>query len=296
MLFDAVYPRQSGKHTKEYYDWRYTNAFEKEAVSVMVYQDDNCIAQATIFQKSFNFEGKAVLSAQLGDLAIHPDYRSPLIIRGLYKQLNKYLKDKSYSLVFTTPNRQSKRLNHRLLNLESSKEIDFHLGFVLPSIKKVSNTTHELIKSDSFARIEESLKMYSSRFPSNSIKWAPQELFLKCSDPHKEHYLHHSDRLVAITTKEKRLGVSFFLIKAFAHENERKLVSGVSVRQFISSIAQFHGTPVYLYWGKNFDANEVRRRTISISNFVQPITIQYQSEIKAKFPFDKIELIDLDIY
>ncbi|MEP3198039.1 MAG: GNAT family N-acetyltransferase [Lentilitoribacter sp.] len=295
MLFDAVYPRQSGKHTQEYYDWRYTKAFEKEAVSVMVYQDDNFIAQATIFQQSFNIEDKTVLSAQLGDLAIHPDHRSPLIVRGLYKQLSSYLKDKSYSLVFTTPNEQSKRLNQRFLSLEK-KEIDFRLGFAMPPIKLVPNVIHELIKPDSFPRIEENLTTCSSRWSSNSIKWAPRELFLKCCDPHKKHYLHHSDRLVAITTKEKRFGMSFFLIKAFAKENERILVGKESTRCFINSIAKFHRTPIYLYWGKNLDAKDVERLTISISRFLQPISIQYRSEIKEDFPFDKIELIDLDIY
>ena len=236
------------------------------------------------------------MSAQLGDLAVHPHFRSPHIIRSLYKQLDKHLIENGYSVVFTTPNEQSKRLNQRLLGIENSIDINFCLGFAFPSWGKSPNIENVFIGAERFSNVLNRLSLYCSRFSLNSVNWSPQELFKKCCDTDKKHFLHYSDGIVAITTIEKKIGIRFFLIKAFAFENNSNHINTMNVQGLLGAIARFHKTPIYMYWGKNLDANELRRTTISLGSFIKPISIQFKSKTNKKFPFDKIELIDLDIH
>src|SRR5579863_4486730 len=98
--------------------WLYEQGFGKRCAVVAVFDDGKKVGQIVLLHQNIYLDGKEVAATQLIDLFILQAYRSPVLVRRIYKEVERLCEALRIRVVVALPNENSALLNARFMKLK----------------------------------------------------------------------------------------------------------------------------------------------------------------------------------
>jgi Acetyltransferase (GNAT) domain len=111
--------------------WLYERGFGQGSAVVAAFDDGRKVGQIVLLHQNIYLDGEPVIATQLVDLFILQAYRSPTLVRRLYREVERLCEAKNIRVVITLPNENSAPLNARFLKLRPFLSLPVRAGLSL---------------------------------------------------------------------------------------------------------------------------------------------------------------------
>jgi hypothetical protein len=108
--------------------WLYESGFGQGSAILAVFDDGKKVGQIALLHQKVYLDGTPAAATQLVDLFILQAYRSPQLVRRIYKEVDRLCRARNIRLVLALPNANSALLNERLLKLRPFLPLRARIG------------------------------------------------------------------------------------------------------------------------------------------------------------------------
>jgi hypothetical protein len=230
--------------------WLYEAGFGQGSAVLAVFDDGKKVGQIALLRQNIYLDGKPVAATQLVDLFILQAYRSPPLVRRIYKEVERLCQSKSIRLVLALPNENSALLNERLFKLRPFLSLQARIGaaFWWPRASKLKYSGR--LKSMPGNEAVDLLSPFVTPAAENGPHWDAETLFSRLSDPTCDYAVHATADLLLISSSRKTRGVRHALLCGFFARPDAVVTSG-AVRELIRAACRFWKHPIFVYAGVN---------------------------------------------
>jgi hypothetical protein len=274
--------------------WLYEGAFGQGSTIVAVYDDDKKIGQIVLLHQKVYLDGKPVPTTQLVDLFILQAYRSPQLVRRIYKEVERLCQAEGIRLVLALPNEKSAPLNERFMKLRPllalPARIGIGIGWPRPSRLKYSGR----LKSMPEEEVLDLLSGFVTPATENGLHWDAETLFNRMKDPTCDYAVHATANLLLISSSRKTKGIRHALLCGFFARPDAVVTSN-AVRELIRAACHFWKHRIFVYAGAN--DRLPRPPGIALPARLRPPILVQQRDFKPderETRFDRFQLIDSD--
>ena len=163
--------------------WLYERSFGQGTTIVSVSDEGAKIGQIALIHQIIYSDGEPCVAAQLVDLFILRSYRSPPLIRRVYKEVERLCLAQNIRFILAMPNEKSGSLNARFLKLKPALWLQIRAGIGLrgPRPSKLKYSGH--LKSMTKTAAIDLLSGFATAAVETGLRWDGETLFNRTNDP-----------------------------------------------------------------------------------------------------------------
>jgi hypothetical protein len=273
--------------------WLYERGFGQGCAVVAAFDGDKKVGQIVLLHQKVYLDGEPVIATQLIDLFILQAYRSPVLVRRLYKEVERLCETGHVRVILGLPNPISAPLNARFMRVHPFLSLPTRIGFSGGWLKGDRLQFSAGIKTMSKDEAIERLSVFATPPGENGLRWDAATLFDRISDPTCEYAIHATDNLLLVSSSRKTRGISHALLCGFFARPGADITPG-DVRTLIRAACHLWKHHVFVYAGLN-------RRLPCLPGFALPewlrpsILVQFRDRAcEAEPHFDRFQLTDSD--
>jgi hypothetical protein len=274
--------------------WLYESSFGQGSTILSAFDGDAKVGQMALIHQKLRSGGEAVAATQLVDLFILRAYRSPQLVRRLYKEVERLCLAQNIRFILGVPNENAKSLNARLLKLAPLLRLPIHAGLGVwwphTSRLRYSGRFKSMAKQDAI----DLLTGFSTPASENGLQWDGATLFDRLSDPTRDHAVHATDNLLLISSSRKTRGVRYALLCGF-FVRPRVTVTPSDIRALAGAACRFWKHAFFVYAGVN-NSLPVLPGFVLPTRLRAPMLVQLRdfTTDEPDVRFDRFQLIDSD--
>jgi hypothetical protein len=274
--------------------WLYESSFGQGSTILAAFDSDVKVGQMVLIHQKLRSGGEAVTATQLVDLFILQAYRSPQLVRRLYKEVERLCLARNIRFILGVPNENAKALNARLLKLSPLLWLPIRagLGWWWPRTSKLrySGRFKSMAKQDAI----DLLTGFGTPATENGLHWDGETLFDRLSDPTCDYAVHATADLLAISSSRKTQGVTYALLCGFFVRPQAKVTPG-DIRVLTGAACRHWKHAVFVYAGVN-------NSLPALPGFILPTRLRAPMLVQLRdftteepdVRFDRFQLIDSD--
>ena len=275
--------------------WLYERGFSQGTTVVAAYDDDTKVGQIALIRQTICWNGEACTAGQLVDLWILKAYRSPQLVRRIYREVERLCLAQKIRFIVAMPNQNSRLLNQRFLQLKPALLLQIRAGIGIwgprrPSKLKYSGHLNALTKKAAV----ELLSGFATGCAKIGLRWDGDTLFERTDDPTGDYAAHATADLLLISSSRKTRGVEYTLLCGFFTRSEAVITQN-HVRELVRAACRFWKHPIFVYAGVNNTLPALPG--IALSPRLRPPMLVQLRSINAEgtdMRFDRFQLIDVD--
>lgn len=273
--------------------WLYERGFGEGAAVVAAFDGDKKVGQIVLLHQKVHLDGAPVVATQLIDLFILQAYRSPVLVRRIYKEAERICEAKKVRVILGLPNPISAPLNARFMKVHPFLLLPTRIGVSLGWPRREHLRFSARIRTMPREQAIERLSAFATPPGENGLSWDAATLCDRVSDPTCEYAVHATDNLLLVSSSRKTRGVSHALLCGFFARPGAEVTSS-DVRTLIRTACHLWKHPVFVYAGIN-------KRLPYLPGFAlperlrPPILVQFRDCDSDTDPtFDRFQLTDSD--
>lgn len=273
--------------------WLYERGFGQGSAVVAAFDDGKKIGQIVLLHQKVYLDGAPVIATQLIDLFILKTYRSPVLVRRLYKEVERLCEAKNIRILLGLPNPISAPLNARLMGLQPFLLLPVHVGVSLGWARSTSLQFSGPVKAFSKDEAIERLSTFVTPPSENGLHWDASTLFERVSDPLYDYAIHATADLLLISSPRKRRGISHVLLCGF-FARPGATVAPRDIGTLIRAACRLWKHRVFVYAGLNTSLPHLPGFALP-ARLRPPILVQLRDCATEAAPrFDRFQLTDSD--
>jgi hypothetical protein len=273
--------------------WLYERGFGQGSAVVAAFDDGKKIGQIVLLHQKVYLDGAPVIATQLIDLFILKTYRSPVLVRRLYKEVERLCEAKNIRILLGLPNPISAPLNARLMRLQPFLLLPVHVGVSLGWARSTSLQFSGPVKAFSKDEAIERLSTFVTPPSENGLHWDASTLFERVSDPLYDYAIHATADLLLISSPRKRRGISHVLLCGF-FARPGATVAPRDIGTLIRAACRLWKHRVFVYAGLNTSLPRLPGFALP-ARLRPPILVQLRDCATEAAPrFDRFQLTDSD--
>jgi hypothetical protein len=274
--------------------WLYESGFGQGSEIVAVFDDGKKVGQIVLLHQKVYLNGKPAAATQLIDLFILQAYRSPQLVRRIYKEVERLSQAEGIRLVLALPNANSALLNERFLKLRPFLSLQARLGvsFWRPRASKLRYSGR--LKAMPGNEAVDLLSSFVTPAAENGPHWDAETLFDRLNDPTRDYAVHATADLLLISSTRLTRGIRHTLLCGFFARPDAAVASS-AVRELIPAACRFWKQRIFVYAGVNHRLPGLPGIALP-ARLRPPILVQLR-DFDADEPnlrFDRFQLIDTD--
>ena len=272
--------------------WLYERGFGQGRAVLAAYDDGKKIGQIVLLHQKVCLGGEPVIATQLIDLFILQAYRSPVLVRRLYKEVERLCEAGNIRIILALPNVTSATLNARFLKLRPFLSLPARLGISLGWPRRASLRFSGSIKSLSKDEAIERLSGFATPHGENGLHWDGATLFNRIGDPTHDYAVHATENLLLVSSSRKTRGISHVLLCGFFTRPGATVASG-DISTLIRAACRHWKHHVFVYAGINKSLPYLPG--FALPEWLRPpILLQLRTSAEAMPRFDRFQLTDCD--
>ena len=273
--------------------WLYERGFGQGSAVVAAFDDGKKIGQIVLLHQKVYLDGAPVIATQLIDLFILKTYRSPVLVRRLYKEVERLCEAKNIRILLGLPNPISAPLNARLMGLQPFLLLPVHVGVSLGWARSTSLQFSGPVKAFSKDEAIERLSTFVTPPSENGLHWDASTLFERVSDPLYDYAIHATADLLLISSPRKRRGISHVLLCGF-FARPGATVAPRDIGTLIRAACRLWKHRVFVYAGLNTSLPHLPGFALP-ARLRPPILVQLRDCATEAAPrFDRFQLTNSD--
>jgi hypothetical protein len=274
--------------------WLYERGFGQDSAVVGAFDDGRKVGQIVLLHQKIYLDGAPVIATQLIDLFILQAYRSPTLVRRLYKEVERLCEAKDIRVILTLPNAISAPLNARFLKLRRFLSLPARVGVSLGWSCRARLKFSALVKTMPQDEAIERLSGFVTPPTENGLRWDARTLFERISDPTCEYAIHATPDLLLISSSRKTRGIGHALLCGFFARPGVAVASG-DIRTLIRAACHLWRHHVFVYAGLNNSLPYLPGFALP-ERLRPPILVQLRdsASTEADQRFDRFQLTDSD--
>jgi hypothetical protein len=274
--------------------WLYEQGFGKGSAVLAVFDDGQKVGQIVLLHQNIYLDGEPVAATQLIDLFILQAYRSPTLVRRIYKEVERLCEALRIRVVVALPNENSALLNARFMKLKPFLSLRARAGFGLgwPRASRIRYSGD--LKSMPEKQAIELLSGFNTPAAENGPHWDAETLFNRIGDPTCDYAVHATADLLLVSSSRKTRGIRYVMLCGF-FARDGAAVTSRDTRALIGAACRFWKHPIFVYAGVNKNLPNLPGFALP-ERFRPPILVQlrdFNSE-EPNLRFDRFQLIDSD--
>ncbi|MGO8908282.1 MAG: GNAT family N-acetyltransferase [Bradyrhizobium sp.] len=228
--------------------WLYESGFGQRSTIVAVFDDGKKVGQIALLHQKVYLDGKPAAATQLVDLFILQAYRSPQLVRRIYKEVERLCQAEKIRMVLALPNENSARLNERFLKLRPflSLQARIGVGFWRPRLSSLKYSGR--LKSMPRNQAVDLLSGFVTPAAESGLHWDAETLFNRMNDPTCDYAVHATADLLLISSSRKTRGINHTLLCGFFARPDAVVTSG-AVRILMRAACRFWKHRIFVYAG-----------------------------------------------
>jgi hypothetical protein len=230
--------------------WLYEAGFGGGSAIVAAFDGSKKVGQIALLHLKVYLDGQPVAATQLIDLFILQAYRSPQLVRSIYKEVERLCHAEKIRLILTLPNANSARLNERLLKLQPFLRLQARLGFGLWWASRSDLKFSGRLKSMPRHEAVDLLSGFATPTVENGLHWDAETLFGRMNDPTRDYAVHATADLLLISSSRTTKGIRYALLCGFFARPDA-VVTPSAVRKLVRAACRFWKHRIYVYAGVN---------------------------------------------
>jgi hypothetical protein len=273
--------------------WLYERGFGQGSAVVAAFDDGKKIGQIVLLHQKVYLDGAPVIATQLIDLFILKAYRSPVLVRRLYKEVERLCEAKDIRIILGLPNPISAPLNARLMGLQPFLLLPVRVGvspgWARNARLRFSGSIKALTRDEAIER----LSGFVTPPSENGLHWDAATLFERISDPVCDYAIHATPDLLLISSPRKTRSVSHTLLCGFLARPGATIASD-DIRTLIRAACRLWKHRVFVYAGLNKSLPHLPG--FALPEWLRPpILVQLRDCATEAAPrFDRFQLTDSD--
>jgi hypothetical protein len=274
--------------------WLYERGFGQGSAVVGAFDDGKKVGQIVLLHQKVYLDGEPVITTQLIDLFILQTYRSPTLVRRLYREVERLCEAKNIRVVITLPNENSAPLNARFLKLHLFLSLPVRVGVSLGWPRRARLKFSGLLKTMPRGEATERLSGFVTPFAENGPHWDAATLFDRISDPTCDYAIHATENVLLVSSSRKTRGISHALLCGFFARPGATVASG-DIRALIRAACHLWKHHVFVYAGLNRSLPYLPGFALP-ERLRSPILVQLRDSAStpADPRFDRFQLTDSD--
>jgi hypothetical protein len=274
--------------------WLYERGFGQGSAVVAAFDNGRKVGQIVLLHQNIYLDGEPVIATQLVDLFILQAYRSPTLVRRLYREVERLCEAKNIRVVITLPNENSAPLNARFLKLRPFLSLPVRAGLSLGWPRRARLKFSGLLKTMPKDGTIEGLSGFVTPVSENGLHWDAATLFDRISDPTCDYAIHATENVLLVSSSRRTRGVSHALLCGFFARQGATVASG-DIRALIRAACHLWKHHVFVYAGLNRSLPYLPGFTLP-ARLRPPILVQLRDSQSANIEsrFDRFQLTDSD--
>ena len=205
--------------------WLYERGFGQGSTIVAVFDGGDKVGQMVLLHQKVCSGGEAGAATQLVDLFILQAYRSPQLVRRIYKEVERLCLAQNIRFILALPNENATLLNARFLKLSPLLWLQIRAGFGFGWPRRSKLAYSGLFKSMTKNDAIDLLSGFSTPATENGLHWDGEILFDRLSDPTCDYAVHATADLLLISSSRKTKGIRYALLCGFILRDGRVAAS-----------------------------------------------------------------------
>jgi hypothetical protein len=273
--------------------WLYQRGFGEGAAVVSAFDGGKKVGQIVLLHQKVCLDGNPVIATQLIDLFILQAYRSPVLVRRLYKEAERICEAKKVRVILGLPNPISAPLNARFMKVHPFLSLPTRIGFSGGWRHGNRLRFSAPIKTMSKDEAIERLSIFATSQDENGLRWDAATLFDRISDPTCEYAVHATENLLLVSSSRKTRGINHALLCGFFARPGATVVSS-DIRSLIRAACHVWKHHVFVYAGLNRSLPYLPGFALP-ARLRPPILVQFRDCASDTDPhFDRFQLTDSD--
>jgi hypothetical protein len=274
--------------------WLYERGLGQGSSVLAAYDDGKKIGQIVLLRQRVNLGSEPVKATQLIDLFILQAYRSPALVRRLYKEVERLCEADNIRIILALPNENSARLNARFLKLRPFLSLPARIGVSLGRPRRAGLRFSALLRTLTKDEAIERLSGFTTPASENGPHWDAETLLERISDPTRDYALHATSDLLLISSSRKTRGISHVLLCGFFARPGAAVASN-EVGALTRAACHLWKHHVFVYAGLNKSLPRLPGFAVP-ERLRPPILVQLRDTASAEAVphFDRFQLIDAD--
>jgi Acetyltransferase (GNAT) domain len=274
--------------------WLYERGFGLGSAVVAAYDDGKKVGQIVLLHQKVNLDGRPVIATQLIDLFILKAYRSPTLVRSLYKEVERLFEANHIRVILGLPNPISAPLNARFARLRPFLLLPVRVGVSLgrPCRARLqfSAPIKALPRDEAIAR----LSAFVTPPGENGLHWDAETLLERISDPTCDYAVHTTPDLLLVSSSRTTRRIKHVLLCGFFARSGVAVSSG-DIRALIHAACRLWKHHVFVYAGINKGLPYLPGFALP-ERLRPPILVQLRDSASTKTAprFDRFQLTDAD--
>lgn len=274
--------------------WLYERGFGQGSAVVAAFDGGKKIGQIVLLHQKVYLDGAPVIATQLIDLFILKTYRSPVLVRRLYKEADRLCGAKNIRIILGLPNPISAPLNARLAGLQPFLLLPVRVGvspwWTSRARLQFSGPIKTLTRDEAIER----LSGFATPPSENGLRWDAVTLFERICDPVYDYAIHTTSDLLLISSPRKTRGISHVLLCGFFARPGANIAGG-DIRTLIRAACGLWKHRVFVYAGLNKSLPRLPGFALP-QRLRPPILVQLRDCASADSAprFDRFQLTDSD--
>ena len=284
--------------------WLYEDSFGQGSTILSAFDDGVKVGQMVLVHQKVCLGGQTVTATQLVDLFVLQAYRSPQLVRRIYKEVERVCLAQNIRFILGLPNENARLLNARFLKLSPLFWLQIRAGVGLgwlgwgwlglrwPSRSrlKYSGRFKSMTKQDAINL----LSGFNTPAAESGLQWDGEILFDRLNDPTCDYAVHATDDLLLISSSRKTRGVRYALLCGFFVRSQAKVTSK-TVRELIGAACRLWKHPFFVYAGVNSSLPALPGHVLP-ARLRPPMLVQLRdfNTDEPDVRFDRFQLIDSD--
>lgn len=274
--------------------WLYESGFGQRSTIVAAFDDSKKVGQIALLRQKVYLDGRPAAATQLVDLFILQTYRSPQLVRRIYREVERLCQADKVRLVLALPNENSALLNERFLKLRPFLSLQARIG-VSFGWSRLSNLKYSgRLKSMPRNEAVDLLSNFVTPATENGLHWDAETLLNRLSDPTCDYAIHVTSDLLLISSSRKTRGIRHALLCG-VFVRPGAVVTSSAVRKLIRAACRFWKHQIFVYAGVNNRLPRLPGIALPV-RLRPPILVQLRDfdADAADLRFDRFQLIDSD--
>lgn len=274
--------------------WLYERGFGQGSTVLAAYDDGKKVGQIVLLHQKVYLDGEAVLATQLIDLFILQAHRSPVLVRRIYKEVERLCEANHIRVILALPNENSAALNARFLKLRPFLSLPARVGVSLGWPRSTRLQFSGPLKAMQRDEAIERLSGFVTPLTENGPHWDATTLFDRISDPTCDYAVHATADLLLISSSRKTRGISHALLCGF-FARSGATVAANDINTLIRAACHLWKHRVFVYAGLNRSLPYLPGFALP-ERLRPPILVQLRDSASAEAApqFDRFQLTDSD--
>jgi len=273
--------------------WLYERGFGQGCAVVAAFDGDKKVGQIVLLHQKVFLDGVPVVATQLIDLFILQAYRSPVLVRRLYKEVERLCESNHVRIILALPNPISAPLNARFMKvrpfLSLPTRIGVSVGWPRRGLVQFSARVTTMSRDEAIERLSD----FATPAPENGLNWDAATLFDRISDPTCDYAIHASDSLLLLSSSRRTRGISHVLLCGFFARPGAEVARG-DIRDLIRAACHLWKHRIFVYAGINKSLPYLPGFALP-KRVRPPILVQFRDCTSNADPhFDRFQLTDSD--